>query len=107
MTAIGYVTKQADGRYNSHIRAASIRAEIDIPPNIQKASDAITDPRVVAQGNEIGSGQTRRGEPFGKDYVSLSIGAPEFGSMKFQANLDKVGSSEDEDLYAAIWNCGG
>ena len=70
--------------------AASIRAEIDILPNIHKAADAITNSRVVTQGIEIGAGWTRKGETSGKDYVSLSIAAPEFGPKKLYANLGKV-----------------
>ena len=104
MTAIGYVTKHADGRYKGHLCTVSIKAEIDILPNIQKNADAQPDFRVVTQGIEIGAGWTRKGETSGKDYVSLSISAPEFGPKKLYANLGKAAGSEDEDLYALIWN---
>jgi len=104
MTAIGYVTKQADGRYTGHLRTVSIQAEIDIVPNIQKTADAQPDFRVMTQGIEIGAGWTRKGETSGKDYVSLSIAAPEFGPKKLYANLGKAAGSEDNDLYAVIWN---
>ncbi|MEQ1523164.1 MAG: DUF736 family protein, partial [Aestuariivirga sp.] len=40
----------------------------------------------------------------GKDYVSLAIAAPEFGPKRLYANLGKAAGSEDEDLYAVIWN---
>ena len=76
MTAIGYVTKQADGRYNSHIRAASTQGKIVVLPNIQKNADSQPDFRVMTQGIEIGAGWTRKGETSGKDYVSLAIAAP-------------------------------
>ena len=79
MTAIGYVTKHADGRYKGHLRTVSIKAEIDILPNIQKNADTQPDFRVVTQGIEIGAGWSRKGETSGKEYVSLSISAPEFG----------------------------
>ena len=59
---------------------------------------------MVTQGIEIGAGWTRKGETSGKDYVSLSISAPEFGPKKLYANLGKAAGSEDEDLYALIWN---
>jgi len=36
--------------------------------------------------------------------VSLSISAPEFGPKKLYANLGRAAGSEDEDLYALIWN---
>lgn len=104
MTAIGYVTKQADGRYKGNLRTVSIKAEIDILPNIQKTSDSQPDFRVVTEGVEIGAGWTRKSETSGKDYVSLSIAAPEFGPSKLYANLGRAAGSEDKDLYAVIWN---
>ena len=104
MTAIGYVTKQADGRYKGHLRTVSIKAEIDILPNIQKNTDTQPDFRVVTQGIEIGAGWTRKGETSGKDYVSLSIATPEFGPKKLYANLGRAAGSEDKDLFALIWN---
>jgi uncharacterized protein (DUF736 family) len=104
MTAIGYVTKQADGRYKGTLRTVSIKAEIDILPNIQKNSDSQPDFRVVTEGVEIGAGWTRKSETSGKDYVSLSIAAPEFGPKKLYANLGKAAGSENKDLYAVIWN---
>jgi len=104
MTAIGYVTKQADGRYKGNLRTVSIKAEIDILPNIQKTSDSQPDFRVVTEGVEIGAGWTRKSETSGKEYVSLSIAAPEFGPSKLYANLGRAAGSENKDLYAVIWN---
>lgn len=107
MTAIGYVTKQADGRYKGHLRTVSIQAEIDIVPNVQKNAGTQPDFRVLTQGTEVGAGWTRKGETSGKEYVSLSIAAPEFGPKKLYANLGKAaGSDDDENLYAVIWNPG-
>jgi uncharacterized protein (DUF736 family) len=106
MTAIGYVTKQPDGRYKGHLRTVSIQAEVDIVPNIQKSSDAQPDFRVLTQGIEIGAGWTRKGETSGKEYVSLSIAAPEFGPKKLYANLGRAAGAEDDDVYAVIWNPG-
>ena len=104
MTAIGYVTKQGDGRYNSHIRAASTQAKIDILPNIQKNADSQPDFRVMTQGIEIGAGWTRKGETSDKDYVSLAIAAPEFGPKKLQANLGMSAGADDSKLSTVIWN---
>ncbi len=63
---------------------------IDILPNLQKTADSQPDFRVLTQGIEIGAGWTRKGETSGKDYVSLSIAAPEFGSKKLYANLGRL-----------------
>jgi uncharacterized protein (DUF736 family) len=79
MTAIGYVTKQNEGRYSGSIKTISIRADIKIIPNINKTADAQPDYRVLTQGIEIGAGWTKKGETSGKEYVSLALAAPEFG----------------------------
>ena len=106
MTAIGYVRKENDGRYKGHLRTVSIQAEIDIVPNLHKTADSHPDFRVVTQGIEIGAGWTKRGETPGKEYVSLSIAAPEFGPKKLYANLGRAAGSDEEDLYAVIWKPG-
>ena len=80
------------------------RKGIYILPNIQKTSDSQPDFRVVTEGVEIGAGWTRKSETSGKDYVSLSIAAPEFGPSKLYANLGRAAGSENKDLYAVIWN---
>jgi uncharacterized protein (DUF736 family) len=97
MTAIGYVTKQADGHYKGTLRTVSIKADIAILPNTQKTSDTQPDFRVVTEGIEIGAGWTRKGE-------TSNIAAPEFGPKKLYANLGKAAGSDDKDLYAVIWN---
>ena len=51
MTAIGYATKQVDGRYKGTLRTVSIKADIDILPNIQKTSDSQPDFRAVTEAN--------------------------------------------------------
>jgi hypothetical protein len=59
MTAIGYVNKQDDGRYSGSIKSISIRAGVEIIPNLNKTSDAQPDYRVLTQGIEIGAGWTK------------------------------------------------
>ena len=104
MTAIGYVRKENDGRYTGQLKTISIKADIDIVPNINKTTDSQPDFRVLTQGTEIGAGWTKKGETSGKDYVSLSLAAPEFGPKKLYANLGKAAGQDDDSLYAVIWN---
>ena len=104
MTAIGYVRKENDGRYAGQLKTVSIKAEIDIVPNANKTADSHPDFRVLTQGTEIGAGWIKKGETSGKDYVSLSLAAPEFGPKKLYANLGKAAGQDDENLYALIWN---
>ena len=73
-------------------------------PNTNKTADSQPDYRVLTQGTEIGAGWTKKGETSGKEYVSLSIAAPEFGPKKLYANLGKAAGQDDEQLYAVIWN---
>jgi uncharacterized protein (DUF736 family) len=60
--------------------------------------------RVFTQGVEIGAGWIRRGENSGKDYVSLSLAAPEFGPRKLYANLGRAAGQDDDSVFAVIWN---
>ena len=104
MTAIGYVRKENDGRYTGQLKTISIKADIDIVPNANKITDSQPDFRVPTQGTEIGAGWTKKGETSGKDYVSLSLAAPEFGPKKLYANLGKAAGQDDDNVYAVIWN---
>jgi uncharacterized protein (DUF736 family) len=104
MPAIGHVTKQANGGYKGHIKTLSIRAEIDLVPNASKSSENQPDFRVLTQGVEIGAGWIRTGETSGKEYVSLSLAAPEFGPRKLYANLGRAAGQDDDDTFAVIWN---
>ena len=103
MPAIGYVTREGNG-FKGQLKTLSIRTEIEIVPNTRKASDTQPDYRVSANGVEVGAGWVRRGEMSGKDYVSLSLAAPEFGPRRLYANLGRAAGQDDEDLYAVIWN---
>jgi len=40
----------------------------------------------------------------GKEYVSLSLAAPEFGPRKLYANLGRPAGQDDEDTFAVIGN---
>lgn len=103
MPAIGHVTREANGSFRGQIRTLSIRAEIAILPNNAKANSVQPDYRVLAGDVEIGAGWNRRSETSGRDYVSLSLAAPEFGPRRLYANLGRsAGGAEDE--FALIWN---
>jgi len=104
MTAIGYVTKLEDGSFKGELKTLSIRAEIVISPNSDKTSDSQPDYRVFAEGVEVGAAWVRKSESSGKDYISVSIAAPEFGPKKLYANLGKAAGQDDENVYALIWN---
>jgi uncharacterized protein (DUF736 family) len=104
MATIGSVTKRDDGRYEGELRTLTIRADIAILPVADKASANQPDYRVLSQGIEIGAGWLRKGQTSGKEYVSLSISAPELGSHTLYANLGRAAGQTDPDVYALIWN---
>ena len=104
MPSIGTVSRTSNGGFKGQIKTLSIRAEIEITPNRAKANDSQPDYRVVAAGVEIGAGWVRHGEVSGKDYVSLSLAAPEFGPRRLYANLGRAAGAEDDDVFALIWN---
>lgn len=103
MPAIGYVTRNGEG-FKGQLRTLSIRADVEIIPNRSKANEAQPDYRVTTGGVEIGAGWIRTGEMSGKDYVSLSLAAPEFGPRRLYANLGRAAGQDDDDAYAVIWN---
>ena len=103
MPAIGYVTRDGNG-FKGELKTLSIRAEITIVPNGHKTADSQPDYRVSAGGVEVGAGWLRRGEMSGKDYVSLSLAAPEFGPRRLYANLGRAAGQDDDDAFAIIWN---
>ena len=104
MPAIGRVTKAQDGSFKGMIKTISIRTDISIQPNGAKANDNHPDYRVLAGDVEVGAGWVRRSETTGRDYVSLSLAAPEFGPRRLYANLGRAADQSDEDTFAVIWN---
>jgi len=103
MPAVGQVTRTSSGGFKGRLKTLTIRAGIDIVPNGHKTSDAQPDYRVLSEVVEVGAGWTHRSETSGRDYVSLSLAAPEFGPRRLYANLGRA-AGEDEDSFALIWN---
>jgi uncharacterized protein (DUF736 family) len=97
------VTKGTNGSFKGSLKTLSIRADIEIVANDSKATESQPDYRVLSEGVEIGAGWNRRSESSGRDYVSLSLAAPEFGPRRLYANLGRA-AGEAEDRFAIIWN---
>jgi uncharacterized protein (DUF736 family) len=104
MATIGSVTKHEDGHYEGELKTLSVRADISIVPVTDKVSHNQPDFRVLSRAVEIGAGWLRVGQMSGKEYVSLSISAPEFGSKTLYANLGRAAGQTDPNVYALIWN---
>lgn len=104
MSTIGSVTRRNDGRYEGELKTLSVRAEIALIPVADKASPGQPDYRVMSQGIEIGAGWIRTGQISHKEYVALSIAAPELGPKTLYANLGRAAGQTDPDVFALIWN---
>ncbi|MBA3897382.1 MAG: DUF736 family protein [Sphingomonadaceae bacterium] len=103
MAAIGYVTRTNTGSFKGQLNTLTIKADIEIVPNTKKANDTQPDYRVLAGSVEIGAAWNRRSETTGRDYVSLSLAAPEFGPRRLYANLGRT-PGKDDNRFAIIWN---
>ncbi len=80
----------------------SIKAAIDILPDVEDTNNGQLGFRVMTESYSIGAILTRKGEAKSKEYASLSIAAPEFGPEKLYGNFGKAAGSDDKDLYAVI-----
>ena len=103
MPAIGYVTRSTNGTFSGQLKTLSIKADIDIVANTTKSHDTQPDYRVVSDGVEVGAGWNRRAETSGRDYISLSLAAPEFGPRRLYANLGRA-AGDDDSKFAILWN---
>ena len=103
MPAIGHVTRTSNGGFKGQLRTLSIKANVEIMTNDSKSSETQPDYRVLSDGTEIGAGWMRRSETSGRDYVNLSLAAPEFGPRRIYANLGRAAGGDD-DSFAVIWN---
>jgi uncharacterized protein (DUF736 family) len=104
MATLGFVTKRANGHFEGELRTLSLRTEISIVPVLDKMAPNQPDYRVLSRDVEIGAGWMRKGQASGKDYVSLSIAAPEFGAKTIYANLGRAPGQSDPDVYSLIWS---
>ena len=104
MATIGSVTKRDNGTFEGELKTLSVRAEISIVPVTDKSAPSQPDYRVLSQGIEIGAGWIRTGQISGKEYVALSIAAPELSTRTLYANLGRAAGQTDPDVFALIWN---
>ena len=101
MANIGMVHRQKDGSFVGKLKTLSID-DIRIVPVKKKEKPSHPDYRVSCKGIDVGAAWKKVGKESGKEYVSLSISAPEFGTM--YANLGKAAGQDDADVFALIWN---
>ena len=103
MPAIGRVHLQSDGTYKGQLATLSIRQNIQFIKN-RKMNESQPDFLIMAHDVEIGAAWIRTAISSGKEYLSISLAAPEFGNRTLYANLGRAAGAESEDDFAIIWN---
>ena len=104
-TAIGYVTKLDAGGYNGTLTMMNMRNQINIIPNEDKKKESQPDFRIYSDNQtDIGGAWIRKSKSKGKEYVSLSIAAPQYGPRKIYANLGRAAGQDDKNRMAILWN---
>jgi uncharacterized protein (DUF736 family) len=98
LKAVGYVTKQTDGRYKGTLRTVSIKADIDMLPNSLKPSGIQVAFRMMTEADVIGVGEMHKGEASNKEHVSVGIAAPEFEPKILYAKLNEEADVEATDF---------
>lgn len=101
-TTIATLTAKSDGTFEGTLATLSVTAPIAIQPNVRKMSEREPDYRVISRKNgfELGAGWIKTSQN-GNDYVSISLSAPEFGSI-----YGNIANAPGDDLSkkVLIWN---
>ncbi|OWR00400.1 DUF736 domain-containing protein [Sphingopyxis witflariensis] len=103
MATIANLTVKADGSFEGTLATLSVTAPIAIIPNGRKVKDSEPDYRVVSRKNgfELGAGWVRTAQTTGAEYVSVSLSAPELGTI--YCNIANA-PGDDLSKKVLIWN---
>lgn len=103
MATIANLTVKSDGTLEGMLATLNVTAPIAIIPNARKAKDSEPDFRVVSRKNgfELGAGWNRFSQATGAEYVSVSLSAPEFGTI--YGNIANA-PGDDQTKKVIIWN---
>ncbi|PQM25900.1 DUF736 domain-containing protein [Sphingopyxis lindanitolerans] len=103
MATIANLTVKTDGSFEGTLATLSVTAPIAIIPNGRKAKDSEPDYRVVSRKNgfELGAGWVRTSQTTGAEYVSVSLSAPELGTI--YCNIANA-PGDDASKKVLIWN---
>ena len=97
MTAIAFLTKQADGSYKGSYDLLDHKGPLDMLPNKKKNAPNQPDFRLFTRA-DVGENQD------GETKTTLRFAHPAFGPRVIWANLGPAEGQDDPDLWAAIWN---
>jgi uncharacterized protein (DUF736 family) len=103
MATIANLNVKNDGSLEGTLATLNVTAPIAIVPNARKAKESEPDFRIISRKNgfELGAGWNRYSQATGAEYVSVSLSAPEFGTI--YGNIANA-PGEDPMKKVIIWN---
>ena len=103
MATIATLTQKADGNLEGTLTTLNVTASIILAQNTRKAKDNEPDYRIISRKNgfELGAGWNRISKSTGEEYISVSLSAPEFGSI--YGNVAPA-PGDDATKKVIIWN---
>ena len=103
MATIATLTQKADGTLEGQLTTLSVTAQIALVKNGRKTKDNEPDYRIVSRKNgfELGAGWNRTSKSSGEEYISVSLSAPEFGTI--YGNVAPA-PGDDQTKRVIIWN---
>ena len=103
MATIANLTVKSDGSMEGTLATLTVTAPISIIRNGRKTKENEPDWRVVSRKNgfELGAGWDRFSQNTGAEYVSVSLSAPEFGTI--YGNIANA-PGDDPSKKVIIWN---
>ena len=103
MATIANLTVKPDGSFEGNLATLTVAAAIAIVPNGRKVKDTEPDYRIVSRKNgfELGAGWKRFSQNTGAEYVSVTLSAPEFGTI--YGNIANA-PGDDPMKKVIIWN---
>jgi uncharacterized protein (DUF736 family) len=103
MATIATLTQKADGTFEGQLTTLSVSAQIALVKNARKVKDNEPDYRIVSRKNgfELGAGWNRVSKNSGEEYISVSLSAPEFGTI--YGNVAPA-PGDDATKKVIIWN---
>ena len=103
MATIATLTQKQDGNLEGTLTTLNVTAPIALVPNSRKAKENEPDYRIVSRKNgfEVGAGWNRISKNTGEEYISVSLSAPEFGTI--YGNVAPA-PGDDVTKKVIIWN---
>lgn len=103
MATIANLTQKQDGSLEGTLATLNVTAQIAVIQNTRKTKENEPDYRIISRKNgfELGAGWNRFSQNTGAEYISVSLSAPEFGTI--YGNVAPA-PGDDPLKKVIIWN---